>query len=255
LLEYPTRHGQGADEERNRAQKKAEHSAYANAWCAISLIVIHSHQRSIASRAKLSMNTSSEAIALAPADANGHRIRLRFRWLPSLQILLARATFRRRILPMTKRALFAVAGFFGLCLSLSAQQMQSPEQLLFDGGNLTRPFLSLADQDRFFFATSFGAMHATSNFLPTFSPAGPRSVLSPILADRENPFDDAVEIRSTDRIHASGEVGFLYGKSGGKYGTEVFQTYIIGTVGNDKFSITAGVLHQESSGRVPRWGR
>jgi hypothetical protein len=172
-----------------------------------------------------------------------------------LEISLALATFWLRILSMTKRALFAVAGFLGLCLSLSAQQMQSPEQLLFDGGTLNRPFLSLADQDRFFFSTSFGEMRPTSNFLPTFSPAGPRSVLSPILADRENPFDDVVEIRSTDRIHASGEVGFLYGKSSGKYGNEVFQTYIIGTVGNEKFSITAGVLHQELSGRVPRWGR
>ena len=98
-------------------------------------------------------------------------------------------------------------------------------------------------------------MQATSDFLPTFSPAGPRSVVSPTLAARENPFDDVVEIRSTDRIHASGEVGFLYGKSSGKYGREDFQTYIIGTVGNEKFSITAGVLHQESSGRLPRWGR
>ncbi len=161
---------------------------------------------------------------------------------------------------MTKRTLSAFAGFLGLCLSLSAQQTQSPEQLLFDGGTLNRPFLqvpslSLADRDRFFFSTSFGAMQATSDFLPTFSPVGPRSVVSPTLFDRGNSFDDIVEIRSTDRIRAGGEVGFLYGKSSGKYGREDFQTYIIGTVGNEKFSITAGYLHQESSGRVPRWGR
>jgi hypothetical protein len=151
-----------------------------------------------------------------------------------------------------KRAFLAVGGFFGLCLSLPAQ---SPEQLLFDGGTLYRPSLSLADQDRFFFSTTFGAMQATSNFLPTFSPVGPRSVVAPATLDSKDSLDNVVEFKSTDRIRAGGEVGFLYGKSNGKYGREDFQTYIIGTVGNDKFSITAGYLRQESSGRIPRWNR
>jgi len=133
--------------------------------------------------------------------------------------------------------------------------MPSPEQLLFEGGNLNRPYLSLADQDRFFFATSFGHIQANSNFLPTFSPAEPRRVVSPAMLDSKDSFDDLVEIRSTNRIHFGGEVGFLYGKSTGKYGREDFQTYIIGTVGNEKFSITAGYLRQESSGRVPHWRR
>jgi hypothetical protein len=154
-----------------------------------------------------------------------------------------------------KRAFLAVAGFFGLCLSLPAQQMQSPEQLLFDGGTPYRPSLSLADQDRFFFSTTFGAMQATSSFLPTFSPVGPRSAVAPSMLDSKDSPDNVMEFKSTDRIRAGGEVGFLYGKSNGKYGREDFQTYIIGTVGNDKFSITAGYLHQESSGRVPRWNR
>jgi hypothetical protein len=154
-----------------------------------------------------------------------------------------------------KRALSAVAGFFGLCLSLSAQQTQSPEQLLFDGGTLYRPSLSLADQDRFFFSTSFGAMQAASDFLPTFSPMGPRRVVAPATLDSKDSPDNVMEFKSTDRIRAGGEVGFLYGKSTGKYGREDFQTYIIGTVGNDKFSITAGYLHQESSGQVSRWRR
>ena len=153
-----------------------------------------------------------------------------------------------------KRALFAVAAFFGLCLSLSAQ-MQSPEQILFNGDTLNRPNLSLADQDRFFFSTSFGAMQATSDFLPTFSPVGPRSVVSPAMLDSKNSFDDVVEIRSTNRVYVGGEVGFFYGKSTGKYGREDFQSYIIGTIGNEKFSITAGYLRQESSGRIPRWRR
>jgi hypothetical protein len=156
---------------------------------------------------------------------------------------------------MIKRALSAVTGLLSLCVSLSAQQMLGPEQRLFDGGTLYRPSLSLADQDRFFFSMSFGAIQATSDFLPTFSPVGPRSVVSPAMLDSKDSPDNVMEFKSTDRIRAGGEVGFLYGKSNGKYGREDFQTYIIGTVGNDKFSITAGYLHQESSGRVPRWNR
>jgi hypothetical protein len=151
-----------------------------------------------------------------------------------------------------KRALFAVAGFFGLCLSLPAQ---SPEQLLFDGGTLYRPSLSLADQDRFFFSTSFGAMQATSNFLPTFSPVGPRSVVAPSMLDSKDSLDNVMEFESTNRVRVSGEVGFLYGKSTGKYGREDFLSYISGTVGNEYFSITASYLHQESSGRVQGWRR
>lgn len=152
-----------------------------------------------------------------------------------------------------KRAFLTVAGFFGLCFSLPAQ---SPEQLLFDAVQPDRPLsLSLENRDRFFFATSFGAMQTTSDFLPSFSPAGPRSVVAPAMLDSKDSPDNVMEFKSTDRIRAGGEVGFLYGKSNGKYGREDFQTYIIGTVGNDKFSITAGYLHQESSGQVPRWRR
>jgi len=153
-----------------------------------------------------------------------------------------------------KRALLTVAAFFGLCLSLTAQ-MQSPEQLFFDGGTLYRPSLSLADQDRFFFSTTFGSMHTTSNFLPTFSPAERRSVDSPAMLDSKDSFDNVVEMRAPSRVYVGGEVGFFYGKSTGEYGREDFGSYIIGTVGNEKFSITAGYLHRESSGRVPRWRR
>jgi hypothetical protein len=152
-----------------------------------------------------------------------------------------------------KLAFLAAAGFFGLCLSLPAQ---SPEQFLFDAASPDRPLsLSLENRDRFLFATSFGAVQARSDFLPTFSPAGPRSSVAPATLDSKDSLDNVMEFTSTDRVRVSGEVGFLYGKSTGKYGREDFQTYIIGTVGNDKFSITAGYLHQESSGQVPRWRR
>jgi hypothetical protein len=161
---------------------------------------------------------------------------------------------------MTKRALFAVAGFLGLCLPLSAQPTQIPGPFLFDGDTLNRPFLqvpslSLAEQDRFFFSTSFASMQPTAEFLPTFSPSEPQNFAFQSGPDSKDSLGNVVELRATDRVHYGGEVGFLYGKSSGKYGREDFQSYIIGTVGTDKFSITAGYLHQESSGRGTRWGR
>lgn len=55
--------------------------------------------------------------------------------------------------------------------------------------------------------------------------------------------------------YTGGEVGVFYGKSGGKYGREDIQTYIIGGVGNDKVQITAGASYEESSGRIPRFSR
>jgi hypothetical protein len=159
---------------------------------------------------------------------------------------------------MTKRALAAVAGFLGLCLSLSAQPMPSPE-LLFDGSSLNRPFLglpplTLEDRERVSFMSAF-TWQTPVEFLPPFSPAEPQSIAFPLTAERRNSLDNVVEMRAQDRVYVGGEMGIFYGKSSGKYGREDFQSYIIGTVGTEKFSITAGILHQESSGRVPRWGR
>jgi hypothetical protein len=175
-------------------------------------------------------------------------------------ILLAFATFRLRILPMTKRALFAAAGFLGLCLSVSAQQPQSPEQIQPEGFALNRPYpnlppLSLADREFFFFSTAFGGMQSTADFLPPFNPVGTQNFYAPVSPSRRNALNNSVEMRPADTVRFGGEMGFLYGKSSGKYGREDFQTYIIGTVGTDKFSITAGFLHQESSGRAPYWRR
>ena len=178
--------------------------------------------------------------------------------LRSPEISLALAPFRLRFLVMTKRALFAVAGFLGLCLSVSAQPTQSVDQFPFNGSSIDRPFpgvppVTLTDESRF----SFLAFNwqAPLSFLPSFDPAEPEPIASPALLDRKKSRDDVVEMRTPDRVYVGGEVGFLYGRSSGKYGREDFQTYIIGTVGNEKFSITAGYLHQESSGRGPRWRR
>jgi hypothetical protein len=54
---------------------------------------------------------------------------------------------------------------------------------------------------------------------------------------------------------SGGEVGVFYGKSGGKYGREDFQSYIVGGVGSDKFQISAGAAYEHSSGRGVSFSR
>jgi hypothetical protein len=53
---------------------------------------------------------------------------------------------------------------------------------------------------------------------------------------------------SLDPVYSGGEVGVLYGRWSGKGGGDMWQTYIEGTVGNDKFQITAGASYDEWNG-------
>jgi len=50
---------------------------------------------------------------------------------------------------------------------------------------------------------------------------------------------------SANPIYYGGEVGFLYGRWSGKGGGDMWETYVVGTVGNDKFQITAGASYDE----------
>jgi hypothetical protein len=97
-------------------------------------------------------------------------------------------------------------------------------------------------------------MQPTVDFLPPFNPVEPQSFAFPTMPGRTNSRDNAVELRSPDRIYTGGEVGFLYGRSSGKYGREFEQGYVIGEIGNDYFHLTVGTAYERSSGRLPRWG-
>jgi hypothetical protein len=50
---------------------------------------------------------------------------------------------------------------------------------------------------------------------------------------------------SANPVYYGGEVGFLYGRWSGKGGGDMWETYVVGTVGNDKFQITAGASYDE----------
>ncbi|HKP03881.1 MAG TPA: hypothetical protein VJU77_11050 [Chthoniobacterales bacterium] len=151
---------------------------------------------------------------------------------------------------MTKRVLFAVAGFLGFCLPVGAQQLSGPERLLLGGSALDytqSPWISLENRDRFLFSTAFGSMRPSENYLPPFDPSEKLSYSAPRTLNDKNPVDNIVELTAPSRFYYGGEIGFLYGKSTGKYGREDFSSYILGTIGNDKFQLTAGFLHQETT--------
>ena len=156
---------------------------------------------------------------------------------------------------MMKRALFALAGFLA-SQSPGFAQPSAPffGGTLFEQPAVISPWASLDSQDRFFLSSGFGSMRTTQEFLPTLDSNQPLSSAY-MTSDSKNSLDRMVEFHPTSKIQYGGELGFLYGKSTGRYGREDFAGYIIGTVGNDKFSITAGYYRQETTYSNARWRR
>jgi hypothetical protein len=159
---------------------------------------------------------------------------------------------------MMKRAFLAIAAFLALSPLLSAQP---PGTLPFNGSlldqpSINSPWLSLESQDRFFFSTGFGSMRTTQEFLPSFNPSQPLTQAYVAPGDNKNSVDRIV-LRAPDRVQFGGEIGFLYGKSSGSngFGRQDIAGYVIGTVGNDQFSITAGYYRQETTFSGQRWRR
>ena len=155
---------------------------------------------------------------------------------------------------MIKRAFSGLAGLFCLCLPAFAQPLPLSGSLL-DQPTINSPWVSLENQDRFMFSTAFGSMRATEPFLPSFDPSTPLTTAY-ISPDNKSSVDKIVDLHTPSQIRYGGEIGFLYGKSTGSgVGREDFAGYVIGTVGNDKFSITAGYYRQETSFSGSRFRR
>jgi outer membrane receptor protein involved in Fe transport len=189
---------------------------------------------------------------------------------------------------MIERALPIVLCFFSLCLPLAAQQTNRSEltetetitlEELRQTGALDTaaaltlyrpdifstvdssilihglPVLTLLDGRRFPISSALGRMGMAP--LDLFPVAFLRAVqvqkvnASPILGT-DSP--GGVVNLQLNRFYSGGEVGVFYGKSGGKYGREDKQAYILGGVGDEKIQITVGAAYEESSGRVPRPG-
>jgi outer membrane receptor protein involved in Fe transport len=188
---------------------------------------------------------------------------------------------------MIKRALLVVLGFLGLCLPLAAQQTNRPEQaedetitleqLQLTGAVDTASALALYQPDTFSASGNsvliYGFQTLTLLDGRRFSISGPLGRLTPLdlfpvafLRAVDVQKINASPMYGTDspggvvnlrlnRDFSGGEFGVFYGKSGGKFGREDKQAYILGGVGNEKFQITAGAVYEESSGHVPGPGR
>jgi hypothetical protein len=159
---------------------------------------------------------------------------------------------------VTRRAFPAVFGFVGLCLSLSAQQIDRP--YIFSGLNnspLRYPSLTLSDNSFFSFSSALAWMQPVSpDFLPGLPTMAPRRAVTPSsAAAARDSSKEVVDVQRTGLFdYAGGEVGFLYGRSTGKFGGDYKQGYIIGEVGDEKFHISVGAAYEESSFRIPRVG-
>lgn len=184
---------------------------------------------------------------------------------------------------MIKRALPAVAILLSVCLPLVVQakgdEVITEDQLEISGApdvgtalELYRPdlfksvdstllihglpALTLLDGRRFPISTELGRMGMTPFDL------FPLAFLNSVSVEKVSPspmvgtdYPGGVVDLRLNRTYVGGEIGVFYGKSGGRYGREDFETYMIGGVGNDKVHFTAGASYGESSGKIPRYSR
>lgn len=184
---------------------------------------------------------------------------------------------------MIGRVLSVGVGLFGVCFAVTAQQTNgraaTPNASAL---SLYQPkIFSAKDSSLLFhkgpvYAWSDGGRLASNNALAEIGMASldlfPVAYLPPITsgvatarkgsatADSSRaPFESdgkdfpGMMTSPHDQVYYSGEVGILYGQWTGKGGGDLMQSYILGTVGNDKFQISVGAEYEESSGRSARY--
>ena len=179
-----------------------------------------------------------------------------------------------------KGALLVILCVLGVCFSLAAQQADRTDE--FDAAASlalyrpeifstvdslvliqSLPVLTLLDGQRLPVSSEMGRMGTAPLDLPSLayvSAANARRV-NAASAHRTDGKDfgtdgndSSAEVSSRlNPVCYGGEVGVLYGRSSGKFGGDVLQTYILGEVGNEKVHITVGAAYEESSGRLPRF--
>lgn len=181
---------------------------------------------------------------------------------------------------MIRRTLFAVAVFFGLCFSVTAQEAPpaaattslslrefGPDTLsdvrfslgrsiaTLDNAYDDLPSLALADRARFAFPSAFAWIEGTpSNSLAESDLQEPPRVRQPARAIAQESSSRPVDLLPKFD-YATSEVGIFYGKSTGKYGREVKQGYLLSEIVEGNTHISVGVSYQESTRNTPRSGR
>ena len=173
---------------------------------------------------------------------------------------------------MIKRASLVAVGFLALCFPVAAQQTRSLgqsvslQQLGFYQPDLLRSIDSSTLITNLSLVTAFGSQLPISNGLAPMGmmPSNPFPNVPPSMAQVRRlpaPTDgkdllSEPPISQLSRYQFSGEAGLLYGHATGKYGGDLFQSYIEGGVGDDHFQISVGAAYQEWNGRGFRsWPR
>jgi hypothetical protein len=181
---------------------------------------------------------------------------------------------------MVKRAVCVALGLVGACFPAVAQQANRTEWPVgaFDRAfalSLYQPKISSPADSFLLFhrgpvrTWSDGGWLASENALTQIGMASldlfPAAFLTPVFGavsgperngdsqfenSRTDAKDSAGETMESplDRVYYGGEVGVLYGRWSGKGGGDMWETYVVGTVGNDKFQITAGAAFDEWNG-------
>jgi hypothetical protein len=185
---------------------------------------------------------------------------------------------------MIKRAFFVALGFLGVCFPIAAQQANRPEgkgQTTTLALSLYRPEIFSAADSSLLLPSGPALAWLDGVHLPILSPLAEMGIApldplrfallsaapAPVKKGNTAPAyqsdgknfgtdgkDSSGEMVSSplNQVYWGGEVGVFYGQWSGKHGGDIMQTYIMGSVGNEKFQITAGAAYEESSGRALR---
>ena len=174
-----------------------------------------------------------------------------------------KATEERAVASKHPHAAGALGPVFGLSLYQPKIFSAKDNSLLFHKG----PVLAWSDGGRLASENAMASIGMVSIDLPAlayftpdpFGAAPTKKGGAPSSSRSDNFGPDSKDspgemmIPPPDRIYYGGEIGFMYGQWSGKGGGDMMESYILGTVGNDHFQITAGAAYEESSGRGLRF--
>jgi hypothetical protein len=185
---------------------------------------------------------------------------------------------------MTMRVVLGVVAFLSLSLSLGAEQParaarpntlslaqlsslspQNNRPLFFQPALFSRlgdPLLAngspgqatFSNRETFSLATTYNLIGTPTSFLPSTMAMESPSRTVPANYSKDSS-DYPLDLRPG--YYVTGEVGFVYGRSTGKFGGDYKEAYIIGEVGNDKLHISVGAAYEDSNwnGKTFRLGR
>lgn len=153
-----------------------------------------------------------------------------------------------------KTAFLSGAILVALNGSVFAQSAFADSSPLFQASFPMR-MVALSDRAIFSYADAFDRPeYLPCDPLPTLE-AAELPTIRVVSKSRRHSSAIATALTPPGTMQVSGEAGVFYGRSSGKCGREISHEFIVGELGNDRFSITVGASHEEISGRTSRFGR